>query len=231
MRPRLWYPLALVLALTLGSVTGAAGQSIPSPFRFIEGRQEVGVFGGVVDSQTGRFGFGPKGGLMYGGRWGIELAGPVSLEGVATLVDGTRDIINPGRVEGDRVVGEADVLLSAFDARFKFTLTGDRSWHRVAPFIVAGGGIVLDITGDSPADEQLEAPDRFDFGNSFYGTTGLGTRFFVTDRLALRLDGTFSLWKIDTPPGFSDPARGFESVEEGEWVRSLGLTLSTLIRW
>lgn len=231
MRSRLWYPFAFALSLTLGAASGAAGQNVPSPYTFIEGRQEAGIFAGIMDSNTGRFGYGPKGGLMYGGRWGIELSGPVSLEGVATIVDGTRDVINPGRVEGDRVVGEADVLLSAFDARFKFTLTGDRAWHGLAPFIVAGGGIILDIGGDSPADEELLAPDRFDFGNSFYGTTGLGARYFLSDRLALRVDGTFSLWKIDTPPGFSDPARGFESVEEGEWVRSLGLTLSTLFRW
>ena len=225
------HSLPILLALTATGASSATAQSIPSPFNFIEGRQEAGLIFGVVDAAKGRFGYAPKGGRVIGGRWGLELAGPLSLEGVATVIDGTRDVINPGRVEGDRVVGEADVLLTTFDARFKFTLTGDRTWHKIAPFFVAGGGVVFDMAGESVADQPLLPEDRFDFGTSFYGTTGLGLRWFLTERFALRADGTFSLWKVGTPPGFSDPVRGFENVEEGEWLRSLGLTISTLIRW
>jgi hypothetical protein len=221
---------ALVVLAAL-SAAEAGAQSVPSPFTFIEKRQEAGPIFGVVDADAGRFGYAPKGGLVYGGRWGLELSGPLSLEGVATVIDGQRDIINPGRDEGDRVVGEAAVLLTTVDARFKFSLTGDRAWHRLSPFIVAGGGVVFDLAGESEADQVLFPEDRFDFGTSFYGTTGIGARWFVTDAFALRLDGTFSLWKVGTPPGFSDPARGFEAVEEGEWLRSLGLTLSSVIRW
>jgi hypothetical protein len=231
MRPRLWYSLALLAGLQALGTSAARAETIPSPYTFIEGRQEAGIFVGQVDAASGRFGFGPKGGLTFGGRWGIELAGPVSLEGVGSVIDGTRDVVHPGRVEGDRVIGEAEVMLTSFDARFKFSFTGDRAWHGISPFIVAGGGMIFDLSGDAPADELLDAPDRFSFGNSFIGTTGLGTRWFVTDRVTLRVDGTFSLWKIDTPPGFSDPARGLENVEQGEWVRALGLTLSGLFRW
>lgn len=231
MRRRATYAFLLLLLAGIATPASSLAQTIPSPYRFIENRQEAGAFAGLVDAHTGRFGYGPQGGFTYGGRWGIELAGPVSLEGIATLVEGTRDVIHPGRVEGDRKVGEADVLLTAFDARFKFSFTGDRTWHGISPFIVAGGGIVFDLAGDDPDDELLEAPDRFDFGNSFIGTLGLGTRWIPTDRLTFRVDGTFSLWKLDTPPGFSDPARGFEDVEEGEWVRALGLTLSGMLRW
>ena len=223
------FPAVLAFLLVGGSTADA--QTVPSPFNFIEGRQEVGLIFGAVDAATGRFGYAPKGGRLFGGRYGIELSGPLSLEGVTTVISGERDIINPGRDEGDRVVGEADVLLTTVDARFKFSLTGDRMWHRISPFIVAGGGVVFDAAGDSEADELILPEDRFSFGTSFYGTTGLGVRWFVTDRFALRADGTFSLWKVGTPPGFSDPVRNFPNVEEGEWLRSLGLTISTLIRW
>ena len=220
-----------LLALLLAGAPALDAQTVPSPFRFIEGRQEAGPVFGIVDADTGRFGYAPEGGLLFGGRYAIELSGPVSLEGVATLISGERDIINPGRVEGDRVVGQADVRIATVDARFRFSLTGDRMWHRLSPFIVAGGGVAFDTAGDSPEDENLLPEDRFDFGPSFYGTTGLGLRWFVTDRFALRADGTFSLWKVGTPPGYSAPERPFENVAEGEWLQSLGLTLSTLIRW
>jgi hypothetical protein len=49
--------------------------------------------------------------------------------------------------------------------------------------------------------------------------------------MALRLDGIFSLWKIDTPVGYTDPEYGFGALQEGEWVRGLSLTASLLYRW
>ncbi|MDZ7779228.1 MAG: hypothetical protein U5R14_04715 [Gemmatimonadota bacterium] len=231
MRLRIWHSFAAVMGFAALGTHAVEAQSVPSPFTFIEKKQEAGPIFGVADAGTGRFEYAPKGGRIYGGRWGIELSGPLSLEGVGTVMDGTRNIISPGRVEGDRVIGEADVLLTTVDARFKFSLTGDRAWHRLSPFLVAGGGVVFDLEEETETDRTLEPENRFGFGTSFYGTSGLGVRWFMTERFALRLDGTFSLWKAGTPPGFSDPAYGFEAVEEDEWLHSLGLTLSTLVRW
>lgn len=209
----------------------AKSQSIPSAFRFVETRQEAGIFVGTASMAEGRFGFGPSGGREYGARWGIDLSGPLGFETVAGLISGTRDVINPAQVRGDRRIGEADATMATVDGRLRFTLTGDRTWHRMAPFIVAGGGIVVDMSEDSALDEELLANDRFDFGTSFFGTMGGGTRFFLTDHLALRGDAVFSLWKIKTPPGFSDPTRGFTSVERSEWASGLHLTIAALIRF
>lgn len=219
---------AALLALIPGVATS---QSIPSAFRFVETRQEAGIFVGTASMAEGRFGFGPSGGTEYGARWGIDLSGPLGFETVAGLISGTRDVINPAQIVGDRRIGEADVTMATVDGRLRFTLTGDRTWHRLAPFIVAGGGIVIDMSKDSALDEELLADDRFDFGTSFFGTMGGGTRFFLTDRLALRGDAVFSLWKIKTPPGFSDPTRGFTSVEQSEWASGLHLTIAALIRF
>ena len=36
---------------------------------------------------------------------------------------------------------------------------------------------------------------------------------------------------IKTPPGFSQPDRGFTSVEQSEWVSGLHLTLAAVIRF
>jgi len=216
----------LMLAPRAGS-----GQTIPSPFRYIETRQEAGVLAGVTHAGTGRFGFGPSGGTRLGARWGIRLSGPLGFEGVAGVVSGKRDVINPARLEGDRKVGEADVLLGSVDARLRFTFTGDRSWHSLAPFLLAGGGIVFDMSKAQAVDEQLEARDRFAFGTSFLGTFGGGSHVYLTDRLALRGDAVFSLWKIKTPPGFSDPERGISGVAQSEWVNALHFTVSAVVRF
>jgi hypothetical protein len=54
---------------------------------------------------------------------------------------------------------------------------------------------------------------------------------FLSDRFVVRTDAVFSLWKIGTPPGFSDPDRGLEAVEKSEWVSGLHLTVSSSIRF
>lgn len=223
---------AVALALLVGAAPGVArAQTVPSAFRFVDTRQEAGLFAGTSSMAKGRFGFGPGGGSTVGARWGIELSGPLGFEVVGGVISGQRDIINPARVVGSMKIGEADALAGIADARLRFTLTGDRTWHRLAPFIVAGGGIAFDLSGDAELDEELDADDRFSFGTSFFGTTGAGARYALTERLALRGDAVFSLWKIATPPGFSDPDRNFESVEKSEWVSGLHLTLSAVIRF
>lgn len=218
--------LCAAALVSIASTHPLSAQEVPSPYRFVETKWEVGLVGGYADLASGRFGFGPKSAMTVGGRGGIHISGPLGFEMVADVLSGTRDVVDPGRSEEDRVVGEADVLLGSVEGRMILTLTGDRSWHRLAPYVSLGGGMVFDVGSDQPADEILLAEDRFDFGSSFLGTAGLGSRLFLSDRLVLRGDGLFSLNKIDTPPGFSDPDRGFEAVEEGEWVSGLTLTFS-----
>lgn len=221
----------LTLCLAGLLATPAQGQSIPSPYRFVNTRQEAGVFVGTTSAAKGRFGFGPAGGVNLGGRWGVDLSGPLGFEVAAGVISGTRDIINPAKVIGDMRIGEADQMVAMADARLRLTLTGDRTWHGLAPFFVAGGGLAFGFGGDSPLDAQLDSDDRFHFGTTFVGTLGSGVRLALTDRLALRGDALFSLWKIKTPPGFSESARGFSDVEESEWSSGRHLAVSLLYRY
>jgi hypothetical protein len=221
----------LLLTALLGAPRGAEAQTIPSAYRFVDERQEVGLFAGYLSAGTGTFGFGPPGGLWLGGRYGVELTGPLSLEGVVGAISGTRDVVSPARPEGDRVIGQGDVLVTTVDGRLKLSLVGRRAWHGLSPFLVAGGGIAVDLAESPAADELLEADETFDFGPSFFGTMGLGTRWYLSRRFALRADALFSLWKITTPVGFGDPQYDLGSVPQGQWVRGLSLTGALLFRW
>ena len=231
MRPAFQILATLVLGTTLSTASPVVGQAIPSPYSFIEAKQDFGLFAGYMSAKTGRFGYGPSGGQLYGGRYGLQLAGPMSLEGVAGIVSGTRDVVDPRRAEGDRIIGEGDVLITTIDARLKFSATGDRAWHSLSPFVVFGGGVAFDLESPPEQDAILESRDVFEFGTTFFGTVGIGTRWFISNRFALRTDGTFSLWRLKTPPGFSDADRAFESVEDREWVRGLSISASLLYRW
>ena len=231
MHPTLRYALGTLVLLYSAGAQAAHAQSIPSPYNFLDRKQEVGVYLGYMSANAGRFGYGPKGGPVIGTRWAIELAGPLSFEAVAGVVDAERDIVDPGRDEGDRIIGVGDALISTIDVRLRFSFPGARTWHGISPFILAGGGLGFDLSGAAPDDTDLLPADRFDFGTSFFGTLGGGTRIFLSDAFAIRADGFFSLWQIDTPPGYSDPNRSFETVEESEWVNGFTFTLSGLWRW
>ncbi|MGD8287046.1 MAG: hypothetical protein PVI31_00320 [Gemmatimonadota bacterium] len=232
MRPAFQMLSALAVGVMLAVPPGAAGQTVPSPFSFVERKQEVGPFFGYMNASTGRFGYAPSGGLWYGGRYALQLGtGPMSLEGVAGLVDGTRDIIDPNQPEGSRAVGEGDVQIATVQAGLRFSATGNRSWHALSPFLSIGAGVAFDLADTPQANALLEERDIYDFGTSFFGTLGLGSRLFLTEQLALRGDGTFSLWRVGTPPGFSDSDRPFEAVDDREWVRGLSGTITLMYRW
>lgn len=219
---------AALLALIPGT---AQSQSIPSPFRYMETSQEVGIFAGAAFMNQGRFGFGPKGGTEFGARWGIDLSGPLGFEMVAAGISGTRTVINPAKVVGDNNIGDADSFIGTVDARLRFTFTGDRTWHQLAPFFIAGGGLAFDMSPDAALDQEILPEDRFSFGTGFIGTLGAGARLVVSDRWALRGDAVFSLWKIDTPPGFAQPGRGFEGVAKSEWAGGMHYTVTAMLRF
>jgi hypothetical protein len=206
----------------------ASAQSIPSPYRFIEKRQEGGVFVGYFATDTGKFGFGPKSALAAGIRYGLELSGPLGLEGVATFVPTERDVVNPARDEGDRVVGDpAEATLLFVEARLRFALTGRRTWHGIHPYIFAGAGLGLDVQGRQQEDELIQDSDRYEFGTRFVGSTGAGARLILGDRLVVRADAGLLLYQLKTPEGFQNPDRNLNlgTVPDSEWMSGKTLSL------
>ena len=102
MRTSLYVFSAALAAACTQLPAPAAAQSIPSPYTYLEERQEIGAFAGYMNVSNGRFNYGPRGGTLLGVRYGIELSGPLSFEGVLQYIDGTRWVVDPGRAEGDR---------------------------------------------------------------------------------------------------------------------------------
>lgn len=201
------------------------GQTIPSPYRYFESRQEAGAFGGYLSLGTGTFGYGPKPGLLVGGRYGIQLGGAFGLDGVVSLNPTTRDVVDPTREGGTRVVGEADALLLTIDARLRFSLTGDRTWNGLNPYFLMGGGVAWDLAGSSNFDALILPKDRFKFGTKFLALFGAGTRWFVSERLLVRADFSVNMIQLSTPLGYLEPDRGLGAVGEKEWVSGPAISL------
>jgi len=225
------HTLTAALALLLAPGALLRGQTISSPYTFVETGQEGGVFFGIVSPGTGTFGVGPDAGPVLGVRYGVELGGPFALEGVLRTLASDRDVIDPRRLEGDRKIGEADVLLTSLDVRVKFSLPGRRNWHGLAPHAILGGGLAIDLEGTQEIDRRLEERDRFDFGTSFVGLMGAGVRWMPSDHFVVRTDGVLNLWQISNPDGFRDPDRDFRQSPGSEWVNGLSVTLGVALRW
>jgi hypothetical protein len=213
--------VAAALVLMVGSMlapAAAEAQSIRSPYRFIEGRHEVGVFVAQIPGNRGTMELGPGDGLQFGARYGLELGGPFALEFGGFLLPTDR-LVRAPTASGEAIeeLGVADALVGGLDGRLRFTLTGPRSWHRLAPFVVAGGGVVGNLSGRIEEEADLPSEVRFDFGPSFLGLLGGGTRVFLSDHLVLRLDATVHFWKLGTPQAFLNLPESAGTVVQQEW--------------
>jgi hypothetical protein len=189
------------------------------------------VFLSTVQAGAGRFGFGPRSGMAFGARYGLEVSGPFGLEGAVTYLPTQRDVIDPRRAEGDRVRGVGDASLLLIDARLRFSLTGRRSWNGLSPFVFAGAGGAIDLAGDPEADELLREEDRFELGFSLLGSLGTGVRWMLTESFLLRGDAQLTLWQLDTPQGYTDTSLGFEAVQQVEWVNNGAFSLGLAYRF
>lgn len=218
-------------ALLCSAARPLAGQSIPSPYRFWETRQEAGPFAGWIAPGAGRFGYGPAAGPMVGVRYGLDFPGPISVEGVVNWIPTTRGVVDPRRQEGQRVIGSADANLLGADLRLKLSITGQRTWHGLNPFALAGLGLMWDLAPASPDEADLEATDKFQFGTAFVGQLGGGLRVFFTDHWIARTDALLHVWKLDAPAGFRDSARGFANIGPSEWVNASSISLGVGYRF
>lgn len=230
MKRRHWIPL-LALALTFAGRADAQAQSIPSPYRFIETSQRIGVTAGYMFSGEGALGLGPQSAPFMGARYSIRISGPFTAEAEAAFVPSTRMVWDT--VAGDttrEVIGEANIRLALASAALRFNITGPRTWHGLQPFLIIGGGIAVDLAGDAEAEEDLPDAVRFDFGTSFAGHLGGGVEWLLSPGWSLRVDGRNTLWKLETPDAFFTTDRGL-LIPTDEWAQNFVLSAGLAIHF
>ncbi len=212
--------LLAAAALAVACRSTAAGQSIPSPYRYFDTHQELTATAGWVQPGTGQFGYGPGPGPLVALRYGVDMGAAMSAEAITTWIPTTRDVIDPRRREGDRKIGTANVQLGLLEARLKLSLTGSRTWHGLNPIAYFGAGAAWDFAPKSLDESALVAEDQFEFKTSFVGTLGTGMRWFVTDQVNVRVEGGLYLWRLTAPDGFRRVDRGFGDVGSSEWANA-----------
>ncbi len=209
-----WSTLALAALAFLA--TPLDGQTISSPYRFVETRHTLGVYGGYISIDPGRNDQAPRSASLFGIRYDVRFAGPASGEMGFSLAPSERTIY---RVAEDGQSLEAlevtNSLVGIAEAGLRFHFTGQRTWHGLAPYAVITGGVVSDITGNNVLETVIPADQFFRFGLGFASGFALGSDFFIGERFSLRAEVRDYLWRLSYPGGITGTGS-----RQSEWTHN-----------
>ena len=227
--------LALSILLFCSATPSVAlGQSVPSPYRFIEHSQEWAVVAGRSDLNPGQLGLGPQNATVFGGRYALAFSGAAALDVYGVLYKATRDVLDVSRPAEDRVLGTTDFTALLGNIRLRMNLTGQRTWRGLQPFLAFGGGLASTLSADRLLEVEAEMPkdEWFEFGPVFTGVLAGGTNFHLSDKISLRLEGDMNLWKLGTPVGWlTVDANPLGENPQDEWVSGKSITLGAAWRF
>lgn len=216
---------ALLVARTAAAQVGHDPTS--SPYRTLRYGQFIGASVGYFNGVGGQIGVAPHKGMTVGLRYDFLSAGTITVGLQASHGNLERFLIDPSKPIESAQSGPVKQSVTVVEGILQFNLTGGKTWHRIAPFVSGGFGLVL--AGSTPQDTT-----GFKFRTKLAITPGIGARMFLSDRLFLKVEARSTFWQISYPAAFrappsSDPSK--PPVVSGgakEWVTngwySIGLS-------
>jgi len=184
-----------------------------SPYRDVSTSARLSVYGGWYVAAKDEAGVMPKSGPLTGVRLDVHVGGPADLAIRIARVGSKRNVIDPTRSQGDRLVDVQNVNLGFADIGLSFNLTGGKSWHNFMPTVNGGVGMVSDFKGRDAGG--------FQHGSTFAVAYGLGIRYLpLHSRLALRGDLGSYLYSIQYPTTYYTIGGDGTSVLSGSVNRS-----------
>lgn len=188
-------------ALAVPNATAQVGHSPQSsPYRDLRKGHSFTVTAGYFKGDGGQFAIGPHSGAVFGVRYDIRTASTIQLGIGISRGNLERFIVNPFVILADRLTGPVKQAVTFAELDLHFNVTGGKSWHRIAPYVAASGGVAF--AERTPADVS-----GYHFGRKLYLAPGLGVRFFLSDRLHLRAEARATFWKLNYPATFQQAPR------------------------
>jgi hypothetical protein len=216
--------------LLLAGAAEAGAQAITSPFEWVEERHSVGAFFGHLSTQRGRVGQGPHSAPIIGARYTLRFTGPLSGEASLAGIPTRRTVLSRPAGAADTIppvaLGEADMVLLLAEAGVRFTVTGQRTWHGLAPYATATGGIRANVSGAGELNEAIAEEQRVPLGPGFALGVGAGTSWFLTDRVSLQVDARDYLWRLTVPGGLTGTG-----TRQTNWAHNLALTIGGAVHF
>jgi hypothetical protein len=194
-----------------------------SPFRDLEYKHEVTLFGGYYMAAKDPAGVAPQSAPMEGIRYELTIGGPVQFVARMARVNSERQVINPLEPRATRDLGVQSWPIWLTDLGFSLNLTGQRSWHRLVPVVAMGVGLASDL-------DKKDDNDPFNLGTTFAFSLGGGLRLVTGGRFEMRADAGTWIYQYKYPATYyattSDNTTVLGSkVAKNFWKKNLGLTL------
>jgi hypothetical protein len=216
---------SLIVALAAAPAAAQVGH-VPqrSPYADLEFRQEATLFAGYFEAGSDFAKVAPKSGPMVGVRYELRLAGPALLTSKFAYVSSQRDVIDPRRPAGQRVVdADASWPIYMADVGIALNLTGQRSFHRLVPFVNGAIGIATDLKGGADVG-------AWRFGTPFAFSLGGGIKWVPAGNLQTRVDVGTQLYQIKYPNSYYTTASDGTSVlqlgdAKSDWTSNIGISI------
>ncbi len=210
--------LALPLLLPLGALAAQVGY-LPgeSPFREIRHGRYLELQGGQLFGNGGPLKVGAQDGRIMGFRAVFRGRNSVQLGLGAWTSTAQRFIVDADQAPATRVTGPIDQRLTGGEFDLQLNLTGGKTWKGLAPFAGVGLGMV---NGEkSPAADT----SGYKFGTKFYFAPKVGTRYFVGQRLYVKVEARAFIWKLAYPASYADePTQAPGTVDNPNAVNPTG---------
>ncbi len=194
---------AVLAALSVAMVTPRLAAQVGydpahSPFEDVGTHQAVTTFVSAFLGNRGHAGTGLQSGLAVGGRFATALSGTIELWGTVASISSKRAVLDPSLPESTRVTGTQDLRLVSADLGIALRLTGNKTWHGLAPYVGVAFGVV------SPTSEQTD-PGGFRVSSNITMVPTIGTRARIGRLLWLTVEARDNLIRYEWPSKYFFP--------------------------
>lgn len=230
-------------ALALAPAPAAAQQAdtveIETPYRWIPRGLRAGAVGGYVDTGLTSLDLGPQSTPVAGLRGRARISSPISIELSALYGRSDRFAVDPRLESGPAPVDTVSSPWILAEAAMQFALTGDRTWNRLQPFLVLGGGFLVGVAEEESSElsRSEEASLRHDIEVMPALQAGIGAELHLGERFGVSLEARDHLWRVTTPDGFFDESvlenirnADAPAPEETDWTHNLEFS-ATIYRY
>lgn len=186
---------AVALLFVASAASAQVGHSPEnSPFRDLEGGQELTFFGGRFNAGADPSGVAPKPGSILGALYQIHVGGPANLMVRYGRVSTNRSALDPTLGKANRSLGVHSAVVSLYDIGVAVNLTGMKSYRRLVPVLSVGAGVA--------SCTCTVAKDPFSFGTPLAISLGAGLRYVPGGHFQIRVDLNDYLYQLKTPAAY-----------------------------
>ncbi len=195
-----------------------------SPYRDIPLHSGPVLFVGHFGGDRGNVGAGVSNASTFGARYEIPAGRSLHFQFTGAYLRGDRFILDPRADSSSpaRRTGPVTSDLGLFEIGMQLRLSGNKTWHRLAPYVGTGLGLMFDV--NSPGDTTKSG---YQFGTKLTIAFASGLRWYPARHMMINVEARAHMLRLKYPLSFHGAA------PDGSRVTPLDQTLSdwTLHPW